>query len=358
MLALAAHRMGIQTQILANAPQESAAQVSHALIGHLEDPQLLGALAQEADVLTVENEWVDGDVLSSISQQYNIPIWPHPQTLSWIQDKYLQRKHLEKHRLPVPVFRKVETYIELLTFAEAHGPTVVLKTRKQGYDGQGTAILRPDSDWEAIWQQFARQPLMVEQYIPFERELAVLVARAPSGQIKSYPVVETQQVGAICHTVLAPAAISTALQEQAAQLAQAAVEAVQGVGITAVELFQEAKGKLWINELAPRPHNSGHCTIEGCVTSQFEQHLRAILDWPLGSTALVRPAAVMVNILGEVQAPSTIDPSSLLALEDVHFHWYGKAARPGRKLGHITVLGDNLEAAYQRAWQARKLLKI
>jgi 5-(carboxyamino)imidazole ribonucleotide synthase len=358
MLALAAHRMGIQTQILANAPQESAAQVSQALIGNLEDPQLLGVLAKGADVLTVENEWVDGTVLAAISQQYNLPIWPHPQTLSWIQDKYLQRKHLEEHHLPVPIFHRVETYAELLAFAEAYGPTVVLKTRTQGYDGQGTAILRPDSNGEAIWNQFARQPLMVEQHIPFERELAVLVARAPSGQIKSYPVVETQQVGAICHTVLAPAAIPTALQEQAAQLAQAAVEAVQGVGITAVELFQEANGKLWINELAPRPHNSGHFTIEGCVTSQFEQHLRAILDWPLGSTALVRPVAVMVNILGEVQASTTIDPSPLLALEDVHFHWYGKAARPGRKLGHITVLGDNLEAAYQRAWQARKLLKI
>ena len=358
MLALAAHRMGIQTRILANDPQESAAQVSQALIGSLEDPQLLAALAQGADVLTVENEWVDGTILSAISQQYDIPIWPHPQTLSWIQDKYLQRKHLEKHHLAVPIFSKVETYAELLAFAKVYGPTVVLKTRKQGYDGQGTAILRPDSDWEAIWKQFAHQPLLVEQYIPFERELAVLVARGPSAQIKSYPVVETQQVGEVCHTVLAPATIPTAVQGQATQLAQAAVEAVQGVGIIAVELFQEASGKLWINELAPRPHNSGHFTIEGSVTSQFEQHLRAILDWPLGSTALVRPVAVMVNILGEVQAPATIDPSPLLALEDVHFHWYGKAARPGRKLGHITVLGDNLEAAYQRAWQARKLLKI
>lgn len=359
MLALAAHRMGIQTQILANDPQESAAQVSQALIGSLEDPQLLAALAQGADVLTVENEWVDGTVLSAISQKYGIPIWPHPQTLTWIQDKYLQREHLEKHHLPVPIFSRVETYAELLAFAEAYGPTVVLKTRKQGYDGQGTAILRPDSgDWEAIWKQFARQPLLVEQHIPFERELAVLVARGPSAQIKSYPVVETQQVGEVCHTVLAPAAIPTALQEQATQLAKAAVEAVQGVGIIAVELFQEASGKLWINELAPRPHNSGHFSIEGSVTSQFEQHLRAILDWPLGSTALVRPAAVMVNILGEVQSPATLDPSPLLALEDVHFHWYGKAARPGRKLGHITVLGDNLEATYQRAWQARKLLKI
>jgi 5-(carboxyamino)imidazole ribonucleotide synthase len=128
--------------------------------------------------------------------------------------------------------------------------------------------------------------------------------------------------------------------------------------MVAVELFQEASGKLWINELAPRPHNSGHFTIEGCVTSQFEQHLRAILDWPLGSTDLIRPAAVMVNILGEVEAPEALNPSPLLALEDVHFHWYGKAARPGRKLGHITVLGDNLEAAYQRAWQARKLLNV
>jgi 5-(carboxyamino)imidazole ribonucleotide synthase len=358
MLALAAHRMGIQTQILANDSQESAAQVSPALIGNLEDPQLLAALAQGADVLTVENEWVNGAILAEISQRYNIPIWPHPQTLSWIQDKYLQRKHLEEHDLPVPAFRRVETYTELLAFAKAYGPTVVLKTRKQGYDGQGTAILHPNSDWETIWKQFAQQPLMVEQYVPFERELAVLVARSPSSQIKSYPVVETQQVGAICHTVLAPATIPTALQERAVQLAQAAVEAVQGVGITAVELFQEASGKLWINELAPRPHNSGHFTIEGCITSQFEQHVRAILDWPLGSTALVRPAAVMVNILGEVQAPASIDPSPLLAMEDVHFHWYGKAARPGRKLGHITVLGDNLEAAYQRAWQARKLLKI
>ncbi len=358
MLALAAHRMGIQTQILANDPQESAAQVSQALVGSLEDPELLGVLAQHADVLTVENEWVDGAVLAAIAQQYATPIWPHPQTLTWIQDKYGQRQHLKKYDLPVPAFEGVETYDDLLAFAKVYGPTVVLKTRKQGYDGQGTAILRPGDDWDAIWKKFARQPLLVEQYIPFERELAVLVARSPSGQIKSYPVVETQQVGEVCHVVLAPAAIPTALQEQATQLARAAVEAVQGVGIVAVELFQETSGKLWINELAPRPHNSGHFTIEGCVTSQFEQHLRAILDWPLGSTDLVRPAAVMVNILGEVEAPGALNLSPLLVLEDVHFHWYGKAARPSRKLGHITVLGDNLEAVYQRAWQARKLLNV
>jgi 5-(carboxyamino)imidazole ribonucleotide synthase len=358
MLALAAHRMGIQTQILANDLQESAAQVSQALVGSLEDAQLLGVLARHADVLTVENEWVDGAVLAAIAQQYAIPIWPHPQTLTWIQDKFLQREHLKKYELSVPACESVETYDHLLAFAKEYGPTVVLKTRKQGYDGQGTAILRPARDWETIWKKFARQPLLVEQYIPFERELAVLVVRRPSGQIKSYPVVETQQVGEVCHAVLAPAAIPTALQEQATQLARAAVEAVQGVGMVAVELFQEASGKLWINELAPRPHNSGHFTIEGCVTSQFEQHLRAILDWPLGSTDLVRPAAVMVNILGEVEVPEALNPSPLLALEDVHFHWYGKAARPGRKLGHITVLGDNLEAAYQRAWQARRLLNV
>ncbi len=356
MLIQAGQRLGLAMSVLCENEQEAAAQVtSDVILGTATSLEGLSRLAAKCDVLTLENEWVAPELLRQLTARFPVTIWPSAQTLTWIQDKYQQRQRLQQLGLPVPNFRAISTKQEIEEFGLQHGFPIMLKTRFQGYDGHGTQRL---SSLAAV-PEFNGEPLsLVEAYVPFSCELAVMVARTPSGLVKSYPVVETIQVKQVCHTVLAPAAISASLQQQAQALAEAAVSAVDAIGVIGVELFLSANGDLVINELAPRPHNSGHYTIEGCVTSQFEQHLRAILDWPLGDTSLLRPAAVMVNILGETNPEVMPDPRALLALADVHLHWYGKTIRPGRKVGHVTVLGEDLNATHARALQARSQLEV
>ncbi|WP_218082247.1 5-(carboxyamino)imidazole ribonucleotide synthase [Anthocerotibacter panamensis] len=357
MLALAGHRLGLEITVLSQHRTESASQVAPSLQGDLHALDALSALARRVEVITFENEWIAASTLEQLARAYPVALWPSPQTLGWIQDKYRQREYLAQAGLPVPAFLAPAHWSEVVDFAQIHGPKLVFKARFHGYDGQGTRFWHAERDTECPWHEGSK-PTLVEAYVPFVRELAVMVARTPQGETRTYPVVETRQVNGVCDIVLAPASIPEAIQSKARDLALQAVEAVAAVGVVGVELFQTAEGQVLINELAPRPHNSGHYTIEGCVTSQFEQHLRAILGWPLGDTSLVRPAAVMVNILGRSPALAHPDLRSLLTLGDVHFHWYGKTPRPGRKLGHITALGDTLESAYARIIQARSLLEV
>jgi 5-(carboxyamino)imidazole ribonucleotide synthase len=237
----------------------------------------------------------------------------------------------------------------------------MLKARRDGYDGHGNVVVRAEDEAQAALTRLGR-PAYAEAFVAFERELAVMVVRDQSGHIEVYPVVETQQDPAlhICRVVLAPAEVPPAVAERAAGVARAAVEAVAGVGAFGVELFLLAGGQVCINELAPRPHNSGHYSIEACATSQFSNHVRAVLGAPLGSARMTVPAAAMVNLLGSGAAALTqADLSGALSVPDTYVHLYGKQeSRPGRKMGHVTALGDTLEDALARARSAADRLHL
>jgi 5-(carboxyamino)imidazole ribonucleotide synthase len=237
---------------------------------------------------------------------------------------------------------------------------MVLKKRRNGYDGKGNHTLRSAGDIDVAWPQLGgdANALFVEQFCPFTMELAIMLTRSRMGEIAAYPVVETVQRNHICHIVKAPAPIAADMATRAAAIARKAVEAVGVVGTMGVELFLTANGEILVNELAPRVHNSGHYTIEACVCSQFENHIRAVMGWPLGSTAMLAPAAVMINLLGAARGVGTPHGlSAALAIPGAHPHIYGKALSvPGRKMGHLTALGNSLDEALATAQRAASLI--
>jgi 5-(carboxyamino)imidazole ribonucleotide synthase len=322
----------------------------------------LQRFAQAADVITLENEFVDVQVLQMLEAQGK-PVFPSALTLAQIQDKLHQKEALLGAGLAIPKFTAVQNAAEVEAFAAEHGWPLILKARRNGYDGRGNWKLDSAAD---IAEGFARlgapaRELMVEAFIPFEKELAVMVVRAQDGEVINYPVVETVQTNHICHSVSAPANLPNAVLERAADMARRAVVAVGGVGLFGIEMFLAENGQVLINEMAPRSHNSGHYTIEACATSQFENHLRAVLGWPLGSTELLAPAA-MVNLLGKTASPA--EPKGLLkalAVPNANVHIYGKReSRPGRKMGHVTVVapGRSAEAALELAEQAANFIEF
>jgi 5-(carboxyamino)imidazole ribonucleotide synthase len=354
----AAIPLGIQVAVMAAHEHESATQViPDVMLGSPDDRDELVAFARRCRVVTFDHELVSADALAA-AVDAGACLRPGPDTLAYAQNKRFQRERLGELGFPVPPFQIAQTVSEIEAFAADYGWPVVIKTPQGGYDGRGVWVIDETTPAAGLLAKLdaARRPVLVERYVPIERELAVLVARRPAGEIAVYPVVETVQQDGICHEVIAPASIPIHLSEAARAIARQIAEAVELTGIMAVELFLH-EGQLTINELAMRPHNSGHFSIEGCVTSQFEQHLRAVLDWPLGSTELTAPVAVMANVLGP---PNGRDPRDSLAealtVPGAHVHLYGKAARPGRKLGHVTTLGPDLPSTRARAWQAVQAL--
>jgi 5-(carboxyamino)imidazole ribonucleotide synthase len=354
-------RLGIDTAVLADAPDSPAARVAtHAVVGDAADAAIQAAFSDRADVITLENEFVDAAILEQLAARGAI-VLPSAATLRLVQDKLVQKQNLESHGLPVPAFMPIEAPDDLLRAGERLGWPLVLKARRNGYDGYGNATLRSPADIEPALERlrWPDRTLFVEQYVNFRRELAVLVARRADGEAVVYPVVETIQRDHICHIVRAPAPVDQAVASRALEVAVAAVEAINGVGITAVELFETGDGRIVINEMAPRPHNSGHYSIDACVTSQFENHARAVLGLPLGAADLRSPA-VMVNLLGErngATEPSGIERA--LSLPDTHVHLYGKRdVRRGRKMGHVTTLAADLATAESRALEAARAIRL
>jgi 5-(carboxyamino)imidazole ribonucleotide synthase len=312
-----------------------------AVLAPVVDAIATAQLAQRCQVITFENEFVDLQALQKLADQ-GVCFRPSLHSLAPLLDKYEQRSFLAALGLPIPAFAKLES---------PHLPPplefpVVLKARRHGYDGQGTFICEQASALTQFWQQATAKTdiastFMVEAFVPFERELAIMAARSTTGAISFFPVFETHQQEQVCRWVLAPAHLSTAAQEQIHKIATQILEHLEVVGIFGIELFQTAGGQIWVNEIAPRTHNSGHLTIDACETSQFEQHLRAISGLPLGPTSLKTPAAIMVNLLGFETAEDDYlqKRQAIAALPHTQVHWYGKtAARPGRKLGHVTML--------------------
>ncbi|MBK1647733.1 5-(carboxyamino)imidazole ribonucleotide synthase [Rhabdochromatium marinum] len=357
MMVKAAKQLGCTCTVLDPTPNSPAGQVSgHQIVANYQDAAALRELAESCDLTTFDLEDIDSTILAELSKEGR-PIFPHPQLLAVVQDKLRQKEALASAGLPVAEFRAMpEPQAELCA---SFGYPLVQKACRGGYDGRGVAVLRGPED-------FAKHlpvPSLIERFVPAAMELAVMVARGRDGESRSYPAVEMRVCPEhnILDWLLAPARIEAATAAAAEQLAQRTVQALDGVGIFGVEMFLTSSGELLINEVAPRTHNSGHYTIEACVTDQFEQHLRAIAGLPLGATDQLCPAA-MVNLLGAPGhhgRPVIKGLRAALAIPGVAVHIYGKAAtRPYRKMGHVTVLDADIEQAYRKAQQVRELIEI
>jgi 5-(carboxyamino)imidazole ribonucleotide synthase len=341
--------LGLSLRVLADATHDSAAQVANGVsLGAHTSLEDLMAFAEGCEVVTFDHEHVPGDLIKALEDKGHT-VHPGSAALLHAQDKLVMRTRLSELGAPVPPFAAVATADELTAFADEHGWPVVLKAATGGYDGKGVWVVQSADEAAPVLASGVR--LLAEQHVPLVRELAAVVARSPYGQAAAWPVVETVQQDGICVEVIAPApglAEERALQAQ--ELALDLANSLGVVGVLAVELFETADGLL-VNELAMRPHNSGHWTIEGTRTSQFEQHLRALLDYPLGVTGPTAPVVVMANVLGGEGEPDLDKRLHLLMGRDpaVKVHLYGKQVRPGRKIGHVTALGDDLAETRERA---------
>lgn len=357
MLAQTAKQMGLRVSILDPTPDAPAGQVcDEQIVGAFHDAVQLRALIERCAVTTYDLEHIDTAALKIFHEEGH-RLLPAPHLLEVIQDKSAQKELLAKHGLPLPVYEKVER--PSLEIFSRFGFPLVQKARFGGYDGRGVVMMRDAKDFA----QALPVESTIEQAIALEKELAVMVARDEAGSVACYPVAEMvfDPRGNLLDLLLAPARVSPRIAQHAREMAIAAVAALQGVGVFGVELFLSKEEKLFVNEIAPRPHNSGHYTIEACVTSQYEQHLRAIMGWPLGDTSLLRPAA-MLNLLGEpgfVGEPIVRGLHEALAIPGLSFHLYGKAeTRPLRKMGHVTILGESVDEVLRQAQQAKTLLRI
>lgn len=358
----AAVALGQSLRVLALSASDSAALVTRdVVIGRHDDLGALRSFTRGCDVLTFDHEHVPGEHLRAL-RDAGVTMHPGPDALAYAQDKLTMRQGLAALGVPVPAFAEVPVTNVAMRFGAEHGWPCVLKAARGGYDGRGVWILDTPSAAQRVVPQLlaAGLPLLVEQLVPMRRELAVLVARSPFGQGAAWPVVQTVQQGGICVEVLVPApGLDPEPGAAAEELALRIAAELGVVGVLAVELFETASGLL-VNELAMRPHNSGHWTIDGSLTSQFEQHLRAVLDYPLGATGTVAPFAVMANVLGADTAPAMPMDERVHHLfarfPDVKVHLYGKPERLRRKIGHVTVLGEEPAGPRRRAALAAEWL--
>lgn len=361
MSALAAYRLGFRINILEKEKNSPAGQITpNEFIGWVDDKKILKKFIDNSDIITLENEFIDSSYLEWIENQ-NKKVVPSSRTINLIQDKLIQKKTFKKANLPVPDFIDIETNSTYYEISKKLGNKFLLKSRKLGYDGYGNALVSNEFDFISSLQKLRKRhsEIMAEEFVDFQKELAVMVIRTKN-EIKTYPVVETIQKNHICHIVIAPAQIEPYLIDDTKEIAIEAVKSIKGFGIFGIEFFLTRDNKILINEIAPRPHNSGHYTIDSCITSQFENHIRSILNLPLGSTQMVFPYAVMINLLGKRnQVNKKIKLSNVLKINDAHLHIYGKKeSRTGRKMGHITICGEDLNLIYKKALEAEKEIII
>ncbi len=341
MMAEGAAKLGLD--LIVQTPHSTDPAVAIAtdtILAPIADASATAQMAFQCDVITFENEFVDLDALHQLAQQ-GVCFCPSLDALQPLLDKYDQRSYLQQIGLPTPQFAAFQPADAAQTLTPTPTQPAVLKTRRHGYDGQGTFIVKTPEELQSTLTYLSGVPLLIEEFVPFERELAVMAARSVSGEVVVYPVVETQQQHQVCRWVLAPAAVDPAITTQVEAIARQLLTSLHVVGIFGIEFFLTIDGKVLVNEVAPRTHNSGHYTLDACETSQFEQQLRAISGLPLGSPALRSAGAVMVNLLGYETATSDyqLQRDRLAAIPRARVHWYGKTeSRSGRKLGHVTVL--------------------
>ncbi|PYF95921.1 5-(carboxyamino)imidazole ribonucleotide synthase [Georgenia satyanarayanai] len=365
MMQQAAIGLDVHLRVLVEAADGATGQVvPDAPVGRADDAGAVRGILPGARVLTFEHEHVPGELLRQLESE-GVAVRPGSQALRHAQDKIVMRTALSELGVPCPRWAAVRTREELATFGDATGWPVVVKTARGGYDGKGVRVVAAADDagdWlDALTGEDA---LLAEERVPFTRELAVLVARRPSGEMRAWPVVETVQRDGVCAEVLAPAPdLDPDLAAAAVDVATRIAEGLDVTGVLAVEMFEypsddDGGPRIALNELAMRPHNSGHWTIDGAVTSQFEQHLRAVLDLPLGPTDPRAPVSVMVNLLGSrLPDPSAALGEVLARCPGARVELYGKEVRPGRKLGHVTVYGEDLESVRAEARTAVALLR-
>jgi 5-(carboxyamino)imidazole ribonucleotide synthase len=329
MLALAGYPLGLRFRFLDPAPGAPAGHLAEQLVAPYDDPARLGLFLQGLDVVTYEFENVPVDLARLLGR--SVPVYPPPIALEASQDRLTEKSLFRHVGLPTAPFAPVSTRDDLAGALAAVGLPALLKTRRFGYDGKGQSLVRSAADAEAAWERLGRAPLLAEGFVRFDRELSILAVRGKDGGATFYPLVENHHAGGILRLSRAPASgLSNELQALAEDFARRVLEELHYVGVLAIEFFQQGE-QLIANEMAPRVHNSGHWTIEGALTSQFENHLRAILGLPLGSTEVPGPCA-MVNLIGAVP-----EPAAVLAVPGAHLHLYGKLPRIGRKLGHVTI---------------------
>lgn len=347
MMGDAAKKLGVELIVQTPGKDDPAVCIAQeTVLAAVDDADATKILGTKCDVITFENEFVNLDALSVLEHQ-GVCFRPGLTALAPLLDKYHQRCYLRDLGLPVPNFFALNPQEDIKSKIEYLGFPVVLKSRRHGYDGQGTFIiddlahlqLKLSSD--AINPRVSQELFLLEEFVPFERELAVIAARAVNGEVVTYPVVETQQEQQVCRRVIAPAEITPHQAESINAIAHTLLNNLQFVGVFGIELFLTTDGKVLVNEIAPRTHNSGHFSLDACETSQFEQQLRAVCDLPLGNPALQCAGAIMVNLLGYESSHSDYQSQRqrLAEIPHAHVHWYGKTeSRPGRKLGHVTVL--------------------
>jgi 5-(carboxyamino)imidazole ribonucleotide synthase len=348
MLAQAGYPLGIECRFLAPTAEGAVERLAELVVGDYQDPTALARLADGVDVATFEFENVPVAAAQALAER--LPVRPGAQALAATQDRLEERRLLERLGIPVARYAAVGDRSELDRALDDVGLPAVLKTRRLGYDGKGQAVLRAADDVEPAWSLLRGRALLLEALVPFERELSVIGVRGLDGQTACYPLVENHHAGGILRRSIAPApAMPGSLQSLAAAHAGRLMASLDYVGVIALELFEVA-GTLLANEVAPRVHNSGHWTIEGAATSQFENHLRAICGWPLGATE-ARGHCIMLNLIGELPAPA-----AMLAVPGAHLHLYGKQPRPGRKVGHVTVWAAEASRAAELAARVAALI--
>jgi 5-(carboxyamino)imidazole ribonucleotide synthase len=356
MIAIAAKRMGYRVVVLDPTPDCPAGQVADdEITAPYTDVAAARDLARRCAVVTAEFENVPAETLEAIEPM--VPVRPSSRVLRIAQNRIAEKTFLAEHGFPVPNFRPVRSHEELLRAISEIGCPAVLKTATGGYDGKGQVRIEHPDEAERAWERLGKVDCVLEEFVPLEREVSVIVARNLRGEEVVYPVAENTHANHILDTSVMPARIPPELARQAQELARAIAEALGVVGLLCVEMFMAQDGRLLVNELAPRPHNSGHQTFDAAVTSQFEQLVRAICNLPLGSTELYRPAAI-ANLLGDLWEGGEPNWAKALELPEVKLHLYGKTEpRPGRKMGHLTATAETPDEALQKVLEARRRLK-
>ncbi len=357
-MALAAIPLGIKVRFLSPGSSGPMEGLGENFIGKWTDPAVLSNFIDGCDAVTVESEWAPLEEIQKLRPDA-LGLWPSPATLLTIRHKGRQKDALREAGLPVPAYEKCTSKDDALRAIRTFGMPCMAKKYEGSYDGYGNATIRNEADLDDAWEELAGEDgLLIEAWAPFVRELSVIVVRSIKGTTDAYPVAYTEQRNHRCHAVVVPAGIDPQLERLARETAIKAVEAIDGVGVTGVELFEMEDGAILVNELAPRPHNTGHYTIEACHTSQFENHVRAVLGLPLGDCSMRVDAACMVNILGHRDGEASYEtvPDSF-ALPEAKVHLYGKdQVRVNRKMGHVTVTGSSIEQVRDRAEKAAAMI--
>jgi 5-(carboxyamino)imidazole ribonucleotide synthase len=360
MLGEAAAPLGVEMLVSDPTPEAPASiVVRDQVVGDFDDYETILELADRSDVLTFEIELTDPDKLERAAEETGVPVHPKPATLRMIQDKYVQKERLRDAGIPVPEFRAVDSVEELRDALDDLGYPAMLKAREGGYDGRGNVAIESPDDVEDAFEAIAG-PAMVEGFVDYVRELAIMGCRGVDG-VDTFPVTETIHEEEILRETVSPARASEDVRDRAREVALDVLDELDGRGVFGIELFETTDGEILLNEIAPRPHNSGHWTIEGALTSQFEQHVRAVMGRPLGATDRRSPT-VTANVLGDVEESL---PAELTGVDDVlseraaSLHWYGKReVRPLRKMGHVTVIGDQAQDPTDLLTRTREVKQI